>query len=471
MSPSPLDDRPRVRPTAARRATAVALAASLSLVTVSCAAATSSSAGSTADLRTAETGLFDSSQVHDVEVTFDEADYAEMIATYTATGDKSWIRATVAVDGTTFEDVGLRLKGNSSLRGVSADADPSTMPWLVRLDKYLDGQALGGVTSFVVRSNTTTTALNEAVALELIGLSGLATQQATPVRLRVNDGEPVLRLVIENPDDAWAESVFDTEGLLYKSEAGGDWSYRGDDPASYEGSFDQETGDVEDLTPLIGFLEWLDAADDETFAAELDDHLDVDAFATYLAVQDLVGNVDDISGPGNNSYLRYDVQTDRFTVVSWDQNLSFGVLNGGGPMGGGGAPGEDGTGREMPDGFEPPDGMTRPEGTTLPEGFERPDDATIPDEADTPDAPTMPGGLRAGGGLGGNVLAERFMADDAFAGRYEVALAELTANLVDSGVAADVLAAWTDVLATQADDLVDDGTITTEAAAISASWE
>ncbi|WP_081784856.1 CotH kinase family protein [Cellulomonas sp. KRMCY2] len=476
MSHTPLPRRHWSRATAVVLATTVSLGALTSCTTSPSpgdAAATDGSA-----VTTTAGSLFDSSQVHDVAVTFDEADYTAMIEAYTSTGDKSWISATVTVDGVVFEEVGLRLKGNSSLRGVSADADPTTMPWLVRLDKYVDGQELDGVTSFVVRSSTTTTALNEAVALELIGLSGLATQRATPTRFSINGGDAVLRLVIENPDDTWAEAVFDTDGVLYKSEAEGSWAYQGDDPESYAESFDQETGDEEDLTPLIGFLEWLDTSDDATFAAELTDHLDVDAFATYLAVQDLVDNFDDISGPGNNSYLRYDAETGVFTVVSWDQNLSFGT------MGGGGMPGEAGAGREMPE------GMTFPEGATPPEGFDPPDATAVPDgvaptDGIVPtDGPTLPGGggeppagfepggrMGQDGGLGGNVLAERFMADDGFAALYDAALAGLTASLYDSGTAADVLATWTEVLTSQASDLVDAGTITQEAAAIATYWE
>ena len=67
-----------------------------------------------------------------------------MIATYQETDEKEWIEATVTIDGTTYERVGMRLKGNSSLRGVSDDADPADLPWLIRLDKYVDGQALDG---------------------------------------------------------------------------------------------------------------------------------------------------------------------------------------------------------------------------------------------------------------------------------------------------------------------------------------
>jgi len=293
--------------------------------------------------------------VHTLDVQVDEADVAAMISEYETSGEKTWIPGTVTIDGTELSDVGLRLKGNSSLSTLDADADPATLPWLVRLDKYVDGQSYRDITSFVVRSNITTTAVNEAVALELIELAGLASQQATSVRLTVNDGTARLRLVIENPDEDWASSVFDSPGLLYKSEARGDWSYRGDDPASYTDVFDQQAGE-DDLTPLIELLDFVNNADDATFAAELADRVDVEAFARYLAVQELVGNFDTISGPGNNSYLWYDAETEVFTVVSWDQNLSFGITPMAGGMGGG-----PGVGGSLPDGMDPGNPPAMPE--------------------------------------------------------------------------------------------------------------
>ena len=62
---------------------------------------------------------------------------------------------------------------------------------------------LPGLHVFVVRSNNSDTALNEAVALELLGLTGLATQEAFATRFSVNGGDQVLRLTIENPDETW----------------------------------------------------------------------------------------------------------------------------------------------------------------------------------------------------------------------------------------------------------------------------
>ncbi len=161
-----------------------------------------------------------------------------------------------------FERAGLRLKGNSSLRGVDDGADPTDLPWLVRLDEYVDGQAIDGWTEFIVRSNNSETALNEAVALDLLAEAGLASEHAVASSFSVNGGDARLRLVVQNLDEEWEAENFATDGLLYKAEAGGDWSYRGDDPDSYTDVFDQETGD-DDLTPLIDFLDFINNSSDD----------------------------------------------------------------------------------------------------------------------------------------------------------------------------------------------------------------
>lgn len=451
--------------------------------------------------------VWDSSSVHTISLEVDADELAAMIATYSAEDSKEWLTATVTIDGQTFEDVGLRLKGNSSLRSVSTDTPAQDVPWLIRLDKFVDGQELDGSTDFVVRSNTSETSLNEAVALEMLGAAGLATEEAIATRFSVNGSDEALRLVIEDPDDAWDSASFDTDGILYKAQSDGDYSYRGDDPASYTDVFSQKSPSGEDdLTPLIDFLKFLDESDDETFAAELSEHLDVDAFATYLAMQDIVGNFDDIDGPGNNSFLRYDSETGAFTVVSWDLNLAFGQMNGmGGGQPGGTAGGEmpDGftpqDGAELPDGFTPPDGTTMPEGMTPPDGTtdgERPawgdrqgpgaggtatedgtttDDGTATsDSTATEDGTAAAGGGRPDGGMGGgmggdNVLVTRFLANEDFAALVDQATADLTSSLVTSGTAQEILDRWTSLLTDEASDLVAPETITSESESIASA--
>ncbi len=411
-------------------ATAVVLVAALAGCTAVTRADTSTDTGVSASEVAAvqATGdLWDSSVVHDISIDVSDEALTEALETYASTGEKIWIEATVTIDGTTFEAVGLKLKGNSSLRGATVDSAAEELPWIIRLDKFVDDQNYDGWTQLVIRGNNSETSLNEAVALELLEEAGLASEQAMSAVVAVN-GASDLRLVIQNPDDEWADSEFGTDGALYKAESGGDYSYRGDDAEAYTDVFEQEAGD-DDLAPLTAFLQFINESSDETFAAELDQWLDVDAFATYLAFQELVDNFDDIDGPGNNSYLWYDSSTGLMTVVSWDLNLALGVSNG---AGGGGGMGGD-----------------RPAGGGLQGG---------------PDA----GGAQGMGGMAGpsqgNILSERFLNNAEFASLYESTLASLRETLYTSGAASEILQQWVDALGTQ--DLVPASTVADEAAAV-----
>jgi len=436
----------------------VGLVASACGFTVDEAAAEDSSAPATA---TADVSVMDPSVIHDIAVSFDEDAYDAMIDAYAATKDKEWIEATVMIDGVTYEQVGLRLKGNSSLRGlgddraggastVSAD-DPSGLPWLIRFDKYVEGQNHEGLYDVVIRSNNTETSLNEAVALDLLELAGLASQDAIAVAFSVNGSESTLRLAIEHPDDVWMDDNFADDGALYKAESTGDYSYRGDDPEAYDEVFDQEAGkDSEDLTPLIEFLDFINNADDATFNAELADHLDIESFATYLAMQDLIDNFDDINGPGNNSYLYFDSETEIFTVVAWDHNLAFGVRN------------NDGVGLRVAPGGGSADAPAGGPGGRQPNGAGLQPPAGGPPERQLPEE-----GIPAGGpGEQANVLVDRFLANPGFSALYDSALVELDASLYESGVAAEVLTTWASVLETS--DLVTSDTIAEESGLVAA---
>lgn len=416
------------------RSTAVAVALAIGAAACGTAAATSTQeTTSVSDAPSSD--FFDSGVVHDIDVDFDSDALNEIIASYITTGEKDWMEVTITIDGTTFQNVGMRLKGNSSLFSVTTASaeNPEDLPWLIRFDKYVDGQSYQGYNDIVIRSNSTETSMNEAVAAELLEAAGLASQQAVATTLSFNGGDTELRLAMQNPDEVWEEANFDSEeSALYKADSTGDYSYRGDDAEAYDEVFDQKVGE-DDLEPLIDFLEFINTSDDATFGEELDDWLDTEAFATYLAFQNLIGNADDIDGRGNNSYLQYDYETETFTVVNWDLNLAFNTANvGGGPGAIGGA---------------------------------APQDGVRPDVGERPAGP----GLGGPGADGDNVLVSRFMENDAFAQLYAERTAELTDSLFASGIAAEVVATWVDVLGDQASEVVDAATIEADAAAILAA--
>jgi len=407
---------------------------------------------------TASDDLWDTSVVHTITISYQQADYDALIQAYLKDQDKTWISATAVIDGTTYDNVGFKLKGNSSLRGLSTDANaslsstkPQSLPWRIKLDKYVDDQSHQGSSDLVVRGNNSATSLNEAVALGLLGDTGLATQKATEVRFTIGTGT-ALRLVIENPNDAWMQRELG-DGLLYKADADGDYSYRGDAAKDYKDIFDQDGG-KDDLTPLIAFLKWINQSSDADFASKLSAHLDVDKFATYLAFQDLVQNSDDIDGPGNNSYLYWDPTSKIMTVVNWDLNLAFGGGMGGMGGGRGGANPGGGPGG-LPSGA-PSGGM--PGG--MPSGG-----------APGGQAGGQGGGQRGGGFAGkSNILVERFNADASYASLITKAKASLTDSLFASGTATKLLNAWTTTVKAGASDLVSDDTITSESSALAAKF-
>ncbi len=470
MTTSPSSQTPFTRRLVVAGAAALLVVSGVAGCTATPGNATSTAAASTT--LSADT-LWDASEVHDIALDVDETELQDAIQTYLDSGDKEWVSANVVIDGVSFENVGLKLKGNSSLRGISVDSDPGTLPWIIRLDKYVDEQTWDGWSEFVVRGNSSETSLNEAIALSLLAETDLAAEAAIASSFSVNGGDAALRLIVQNPDEQWTETNFADGTLLYKSESDGTWDYVGDDPADYTDSFDQQAGE-DDLTPIVEFMQFLNESDDETFAAELSSRLDVEAFATYLAFQDLVQNSDDIDGPGNNSYLAYNPTSGLMTVVNWDLNLAFGASPGGaGGMGGPGRPGAQGAdgdanrawGGDRPDRARPGGdgtGLTSPEG--VPEGGVS--EGEFPGGA--PEGMGGPGDL--GGGQGGmsrgNVLAERFRANDEFAQMFDAAASRLQAELIDSGRAAQILEQWEHTLTDGAGDLVSADTVHSEASQI-----
>jgi LPXTG-motif cell wall-anchored protein len=377
-----------------------------------------------ADL-SAAVDFYDPSTSHTIAVTVDEAAYNEAMNAWFSTQKKKWFSATVTIDGVTLTNVGLKLKGNSTLQSIVDDRDgntdtgssagigtaatmyasqPETLPYEIRTDKYIDGQTYQGRTEFAVRpaGSTYTSGLNEALALSLTAQSSQATQRYNYVTYSVN-GRTASRIVVENPDEAYADELFESDGVLYKVDSTSTFSYLGDDLSAYSEQYDQ-INHLNDQTvaPVVEFLKWLDSADDAEFAAHLADWVDIDSLAAYLATQDLFQNMDTLNGPGRNGYLWYDLSTKKITVVSWDLNLAYSTLGG------------------MPDG-ELPDGF--PKGG-LPEGFP---------------GGELPEGVTPGEMTGTNSMITRFQANTAFAAMEASEKERLSADWYDDGTALALL--------------------------------
>lgn len=433
----------------------VALTGCASLQAVGSQGTSSASAGGVTN------GYLAADSLHSVEITVDQSAYQEMITAYTSNQTKNWIEATVTVDGVAHEKAGLKLKGNSSLQGISAGTAPQQLPWLVRFDKFVDGANHEGMTRMVIRAGATTSALNEAVALDLLATTGLASEKAAHISLSVNGSDPVLRLTCQDLDESWVAQNFDVAGLLYKAESTGDYTYRGTDESAYKDVFDQETGKA-NLTPLIEFLQFINESSDADFQSGLAQRVDVDKMVTYLAFEDVIDNFDDITGPGNNSFLWWAEQANQMTVVAWDHNCAFGLKPGAGQQGQGGGQPPGGGGQGQP-----------PSGGQQPGGGQPPGDGGAPSngQAPTGQPPGGAGGQQPGGGgsqTKANALVDRF--NSLMDGETKVSTERdrLKQELYTSGVAQTILDARAKVLTDQAGSLIEQSAVEADKQTIAA---
>ena len=432
----------------------VALTGCASLQAVGSQGTSSASAGGVTN------GYLAADSLHSVEITVDQSAYQEMITAYTSNQTKNWIEATVTVDGVAHEKAGLKLKGNSSLQGISAGTAPQQLPWLVRFDKFVDGANHEGMTRMVIRAGATTSALNEAVALDLLATTGLASEKAAHISLSVNGSDPVLRLTCQDLDESWVAQNFDVAGLLYKAESTGDYTYRGTDESAYKDVFDQETGKA-NLTPLIEFLQFINESSDADFQSGLAQRVDVDKMVTYLAFEDVIDNFDDITGPGNNSFLWWAEQANQMTVVAWDHNCAFGLKPGAGQQGqGGGQPPCGGQGQPPSGGQQPGGGQPPGDGGASSNG-----------QAPTGQPPGGAGGQQPGGGgsqTKANALVDRF--NSLMDGETKVSAERdrLKQELYTSGVAQTILDARAKVLTDQAGSLIEQSAVEADKQTIAA---
>ena len=372
-------------------------------------------------------GLFDASTSHELSIDISAAEYDDMIAAYKDNGEKTWVNADITIDGTFINDASVRLKGNSTLMGLRGkgfgppelagaaedgeapaglppgipsvnEGDPTSLPLLISFEKNADGRAYQGLTELSVRPGIPV--LNESLALSLTADTGQPTQRFTYAVYSINGGATTTRLLLEHPDEYYANNVFDSDGFLYEVDANSELAYVGDDQSDYVNQFKllnaQGTGDVQ---PVIAFVKWMDAADDEEFAANLDKWVDTESLTRYIATQHLLANSDDMGGPGQNYYLWYDLESKRLSVISWDLNLAMTGSTESGPH----EPISMGT----PPG-EPNGGPAAAENVAVP-------------------APK------------GNSLKTRFQESEAFADRYEAEYWELYEQIYGSGRADAVL--------------------------------
>ncbi|MBU5346742.1 CotH kinase family protein [Paenibacillus lautus] len=263
--------------------------------------------------------VFPKDKVIDVKITIDEADFQDMLDNASA---EEYKEASVNYNGMQFDHVGIRTKGNLSLRSV-VNSDSDRYSFKISFDEYLN-QTLNGISKINLNNNYSDASyMREFLTYELADSVGLPTPGFSYVNVYVNDELWGFYLAIEQVGDSYLQRHFDNSyGALYKAEmngVGSDLTWLGNDPDSYTGLVMKSKSSNDD-----GLIDMLDELNNGT---DYEKVLDVDNVLKYVALNVVASNMDSYLGMNKQNYYLYE-NKGVFSVLPWDYNMAFGGLGG-----------------------------------------------------------------------------------------------------------------------------------------------
>lgn len=151
----------------------------------------------------------------DLEVDGDNWNYLLENAT-----DEEYITANITVNGTKYNNVGIRAKGNSSLSMIANDDTTDRYSFKVKFDEYVDGQTLDGLSKISLNNiMSDATYMKEYLSYDLLEKMGVPTPAFAFTNIKVNGKEWGLYFAVEVIEEEFIERNYGSlSGNLYKPE-------------------------------------------------------------------------------------------------------------------------------------------------------------------------------------------------------------------------------------------------------------
>ncbi len=265
-----------------------------------------------------------------------------------------WVPATITFDGTTWNHVGVRYKGNSSLTS-AWNSGSLKMPFKFDFDEFeddypeIDNQRFFGFKQLSLANGFSDDSyLREGLTYQVMREAGVVGSQTALYEVHLDYGEGPVNLgiytVVEVVDDTVIKNAFgDDDGNIYEGDgagvslADGTYDLIAD---SFEKENNEDEADWSDIEALYNVLHAeTRTTDPAQWRADLEAVFDVDSFLNWLAIGAVVENWDTYGSMSHNFYLYNNLETGQLVWLPWDHNMTFGV---GGGMGGRGEMGRRG---------------------------------------------------------------------------------------------------------------------------------
>lgn len=281
-----------------------------------------------------ENRLFDTGFVHSIDIVTDG--WEDFLDTCE---DEEYVMCSLVIDGELYKNVGIRAKGNTSLRTVSAMGS-SRYSFKIEFDAYDSAGSYRGLDKLCLNNMIQdTTYMKDYLTYQMMEAFGVDAPLCSYVYITVNGEDWGLYLAVEGVEEAFLERNYGSNyGALYKPDSqntanagfengfGGRESdvklqYIDDNPDSYSNIFENAKTNIseQDKSRLIRSLQALS----ENQAIEKT--VNIDEVLRYFVVHNFVCNDDSYTGTMVHNYYLYE-KDGQLSMISWDYNLAFGTF-------------------------------------------------------------------------------------------------------------------------------------------------
>ena len=162
-----------------------------------------------------ESVLFDTSEPIKVNIVMDNSDWEDMLA---GAVTKEYYQCDVEINGDRFYRVGIRTKGNTSLRNIASDPDHDKYSFKLEFDQFVDDQTCYGLDKLVLNNNfADATNMKEALIYDMFQYLGADASLYNYASVSVNGEYWGLYLALEAVEDSFMLRNYGAEnGELYK---------------------------------------------------------------------------------------------------------------------------------------------------------------------------------------------------------------------------------------------------------------
>lgn len=187
----------------------------MALLSSACSAGTGQTASSESDV--AYASQMNKNSVMTVEITADPDEWQVMLEN---AAQKEYISADVTINGTTIQNVGIKPKGNSSLKAIAENDDSDRYSFKIKFDEYVDGQTWMGLDQLALNNNySDATSMKEYLSYDIMDYIGVDAPLFSYASIRINDESWGFYLAVEVLDSSYLERTKDGEGELYKPDS------------------------------------------------------------------------------------------------------------------------------------------------------------------------------------------------------------------------------------------------------------